>query len=165
MICTDRWSTICELAVQLDLWSHCHKMVKDLWMPTPWFSGHTINSKWYTETLMKLRETIRRKRSNNNLKVLYIYHDNVQPHTSYLTNQTIGNFGLVSGHLTNVQPESGASVFHSFSLEIWWHRCNEGGCDEVDKTVYHFQRIWELGSMMAQMLSFVMEIILRSIFV
>jgi hypothetical protein len=47
--------------------------------------GENVNSASYCEVLLKLRDTIRRKRSGQLARGVLLYHDNARHHTARLT--------------------------------------------------------------------------------
>lgn len=57
------------------------------------FRNMAVTSEQNIEISKKLRETIRRKKPNKNLKMIHIHHDKAGPQISLATNQAIAKFG------------------------------------------------------------------------
>jgi hypothetical protein len=74
--------------------------------------GETISSNAYIKTLQELKELYRRVRPNRNPRDILIQHDNVRPHTSLETQETIAKFGWnVFPHPPPPSPDLAPSIF------------------------------------------------------
>lgn len=95
--------------------------------------GHTLTSKQYIKILKKLREAIKRKRPNKNLKIIHMHHDYVQTHTTLATNQVIAKFGSSVVTHPPYSPDLAPSDFHLSSpmKDFVWRQ----QFDDIDEVI------------------------------
>lgn len=76
--------------------------------------GCTINSERYVATLRKLKEAIRRKRPELDVRDIKLHHDNARPHTSFVTTAAIAHMGWSVVPHPPYSPDLAPSDFHLF---------------------------------------------------
>ena len=76
--------------------------------------GWTINSERHVASLRKLKEAIRRKRPELDVRDIKLHHDNARPHTSFVTAVVIARMGRSVVHQSPYSPDLAPSDFHLF---------------------------------------------------